>query len=312
MVDIIERIDRNLILNELNDKTFVRRTNNGNKEIFIFDHILAPNTLREIGRLREVSFRDAGGGSGKDCDVDEYDLSEKPFKQLIVWDPDCQEIVGGYRFLEGSIILESDFENPDTPTAHLFSLSEDFRKNYFPKTFELGRSFVQPLYQPNYNLRKGIYSLDNLWDGLGELVVEQPDMEYFFGKITMYPNFNSKARDLIHYFLNLHFGDKDGLVVPIKSLNYKTDISDIKDVFKGENYIEDYKILNHSVRKFGENIPPLVNAYMNLSPSMKFFGTSINERFGNVEESGILIKISDIYDSKIDRHVKNISRERVG
>lgn len=312
MVDIIERIDRNLILNELNDKTFVRRTNNGNKEIFIVDHILAPNTLKEIGRLREVSFRDAGGGSGKDCDVDEYDLSEKPFKQLIVWDPDCQEIVGGYRFLEGSIILESDFENPDTPTAHLFSLSDNFKKNFLPKTFELGRSFVQPLYQPNYNLRKGIYSLDNLWDGLGELVVEQPDMKYFIGKFTMYPDFNPKARDIIHYFLNLYFGDKERIVTPINSLEYKTDISDIENLFKGDNYIEDYKKLNHSVRKFGENIPPLVNAYMNLSPSMKFFGTSINERFGNVEESGILITISDIYDSKIDRHVKNILRERVG
>lgn len=312
MVNIIERIDRNLILKELNNKTFVRRTNNGNKEIFIFDHLSAPNTLKEIGRLREVSFRDAGGGSGKDCDVDEYDLSEKPFKQLIVWDPDCQEIVGGYRYLEGSVILESGFEKPDTPTAHLFNLSDNFIKNYLPKTFELGRSFVQPLYQPNYNLRKGIYSLDNLWDGLGELVVEQPDMKYFFGKITMYPNYNPKARDFIHYFLNLHFGDKDGIVTPIKSLGYKTDISDIKDAFKGNNYIEDYKILNHSVRKFDENIPPLVNAYMNLSPSMKFFGTSINKRFGNVEESGILIKISDIYDAKIERHVKNILRARVG
>ncbi len=312
MEGIIERIDRDLISKELNDSTFVRRTNNGNKEIYIIDNISAPNTLLEIGRLREISFREAGGGSGKNCDIDSYDTSDKPFKQLLVWDPECKEIVGGYRFLEGSVILESGFDTPDTPTAHLFNLSDKFKKDYFHKTIELGRSFVQPLYQPNYNLRKGIYSLDNLWDGLGELVVEQPNVEYFFGKITMYPNFNPKARDIIHYFLNLYFGDSDNLVTPIVNLDYKTDIKDIMPIFKGEDYIEDYKILNHSVRKFGENIPPLVNAYMNLSPSMKFFGTSINERFGNVEESGILITIKDIYDSKIERHVKNISRERIG
>jgi hypothetical protein len=311
MIDIIERIDRNLILNELNDETFVRRTNNGNKEIFIVDHYNAPNTLQEIGRLREVSFRDAGGGSGKAVDIDEYDLSEKPFKQLIVWDPDCQEIVGGYRFLEGNIIMESSFGNPDTPTAHLFNLSDDFKNNFFPKTFELGRSFVQPLYQPNYNLRKGIYSLDNLWDGLGELVVQNPEMKYFFGKITMYPSFNPIARDLIHFFLDFHFGDENKIVSPIDNLGYKTNIEEFKNIFNGKDYIEDYKTLNHTVRKYGENIPPLVNAYMNLSPTMKFFGTSINERFGNVEESGILITINDIYDSKIDRHVKNIIRERV-
>jgi hypothetical protein len=311
MIDIIERIDRELILNELNDETFVRRTNNGNKEIFIVDHYNAPNTLQEIGRLREVSFRDAGGGSGKAVDIDEYDLSEKPFKQLIVWDPDCLEIVGGYRFLEGNIIMESSFGYPDTPTAHLFNLSDDFKTNFFPKTFELGRSFVQPLYQPNYNLRKGIYSLDNLWDGLGELVVQHPEMKYFFGKITMYPSFNPIARDLIHFFLDFHFGDENKIVSPIENLGYKTNIEEFKGIFNGKDYIEDYKTLNHKVREFGENIPPLVNAYMNLSPTMKYFGTSINERFGNVEESGILITINDIYDSKIDRHVKNIIRERV-
>ncbi len=312
MVDIIERIDRNLILKELNNKTFVRRTNNGNKEIFIIDHFNAPNTLQEIGRLRELSFRNAGGGSGKAVDIDEYDLSENPFKQLIVWDPECMEIVGGYRFLEGHIILKSSLDNPDTPTAHLFNLSDVFKTEYLPTTFELGRSFVQPLYQPNYNLRKGIYSLDNLWDGLGELVVRHPDMKYFFGKITMYPNFNPVARDLIHYFLNKHFADNKNLVWPIDNLGYKTDTKEFNNIFTGKDYIEDYKILNHSVRNYGENIPPLVNAYMNLSPTMKYFGTSINSRFGNVEESGILITINDIYDSKIDRHIKNIIRERIG
>jgi hypothetical protein len=222
-----------------------------------------------------------------------------------------EEIVGGYRFLEGYEILKSSFENPDTPTTHLFGMRDNFKTSYLPYTFELGRSFVQPLYQPNYNLRKGLYSLDNLWDGLGELVVQQPDMKYFFGKITMYPDFDAKARDLIHYFLNLYFGDADNIVFPHQEMGYKTDITEFDGIFDGKNYLEDYKLLNHSVRNFGENIPPLVNAYMNLSHTMKYFGTAINDEFGFVEESGILIHISDIYEAKKERHIRHINRERI-
>jgi hypothetical protein len=310
-MDIIAPINKALIRAELNDSTFVRRTNNGKKEIFIISHFNAPNTIQEIGRLREISFRDAGGGSGKSVDLDEHDLSDIPFKQLIVWDPSHEEIVGGYRFLEGYEILRNASSKLDTPTAHLFDFGQKFIQDYLPQTFELGRSFVQPNYQPNYNVRKGLYSLDNLWDGLGYLIVSQPSMEYFFGKITMYPNFNAKARDMIHYFLDLHFGDHEKLVFPSEPLLYKTDIDDIKPIFKGIDYLEDYKILNQQVRKFGENIPPLVNAYMNLSPGMKYFGTSINHDFGAVEESGILIKISDIYEAKKARHIYNISEKRI-
>jgi len=312
MTNIIEAISRDLIKQELNDDTFVRRTNNGNKEIFIFDHHSAPNTLKEVGRLREISFRDAGGGTGKEIDIDSYDTSDIPFKQLIVWDSDQEEIVGGYRFLEGNEILKSGFENPSTPTSHLFEMSNKFKKDYLPYTIELGRSFVQPLYQPNYNLRKGIYSLDNLWDGLGSLIVQQPNMKYFGGKFTMYPNFNHEAHDILHCFLNYHFEDKDNLLMPLFELGYKTDkIEEIKKLFPTDDYLTNYKTLNHSIRNMGENIPPMVNAYMNLSPTMKYFGTSLNSNFGDVEESGILITINDIYDGKKDRHVKNIITERI-
>jgi len=311
MKEIIARIDRKLLKAELNETTFVRRTNNGKKEIFIVDNTIAPNTMLELGRLREISFREGGGGTGKEVDIDEYDVSENPFKQLLVWDPAEEEIVGGYRFLEGPEILKTGVNQPNTPTTHLFDLSDEFIKKYLPVTIELGRSFVQPLYQPNYNLRKGLYSLDNLWDGLGLIIVDQPDNEYYYGKITMYPSFDPLARDMIHYFLEMNFGDEDNLITPIKSLGYKTDVNKFKDMFVGDDYIKDFKILNKAVRERGENIPPLVNAYMNLSPTMKYFGTAINERFGDVEETGIFIKIADIYSNKKNRHVNNIIKERV-
>ena len=311
MKNIIPEIDRNLLMQELNDDTFIRRTNNGNKEIFVVTHQDSPNVIQEIGRLREITFREAGGGTGKEIDIDEYDIEENPFKQLVVWDPEHQEIVGGYRFKEGSEILKTSGDEPNTPTSHLFCLCKDFIKDYLPQTIELGRSFVQPNYQPNYDLRKGLYSLDNLWDGLGCLTVDYPKVKHFFGKITMYPSFNTEARDFILFFLNLYFKDTKGLIEAKFPISYDFEEAHLKTIFGGDDYIQDYKSLNYKVRSLGENIPPLVNSYMNLSPTMKTFGTSVNERFGDVEETGILIKIEDIYPSKIERHINNIIRERI-
>ena len=311
MKDVIPEIDRKLLMQELNDDTFIRRTNNGNKEIFVVDNHNAPNVVKEIGRLREITFRQAGGGTGKEIDIDEYDVEENPFKQLVVWDPKQKEIVGGYRYKEGREILKTLDGKPNTPTSHLFCLCDKFIEEYLPVTIELGRSFVQPNYQPNYDLRKGLYSLDNLWDGLGCLTVDYSYVEHFFGKITMYPSFNSEARDFILYFLNLYFKDTKGLIEAIYPISYTYDVDHLKSIFGGDDYLQDYKALNHKVRALGENIPPLVNSYMNLSPTMKTFGTSINKRFGDVEETGILIRIADIYPAKKDRHIHNIIRKRI-
>lgn len=303
MKDIIAPISRDLIKKELNENTFVRPTNNGEREIHILDYHNYPNTTLEIGRLREISFRESGGGTGKDCDLDKYDTQDEPFKQLLVWDPDDEAIVGGYRFLEGYRIHKDENNIPLSPTSQLFQFSDKFIHDYMPHVIELGRSFVQPEYQPLYNIRKGIYSLDNLWDGLGALLVDHPQVNYFFGKITMYPRFNITARDLILFFLKKYFPDNEDLMKPYISLEYATPENELEHVFTGNSYDENYKILVKHVRRYGENIPPLVNAYMNLSSTMKVFGTSINNHFGRVEETGILITISDIYDGKKERHV---------
>ncbi len=311
MKSIISAIDRSLLEQELNDDTFIRRTNNGNKEIFVVTNQNAPNVVQEIGRLREITFREAGGGTGKEVDIDQYDIEDNPFKQLVVWDPENKEIVGGYRYKEGKLILQTESGEPNTPTSHLFCFCDKFIKDYLPVTIELGRSFVQPNYQPNYDLRKGLYSLDNLWDGLGCLTVDYPDIEHFFGKITMYPTFNVEARDYILFFLDIYFRDNSGLITANYPLSYQYDEALLNSLFVRDDYLKDFKALNHKVRSLGENIPPMVNSYMNLSSTMKTFGTSVNERFGNVEETGILIYIKDIYPRKKDRHINNIVRERV-
>ncbi len=296
-------IDRELIENELTENKFVRKTRNGNNLIYIFEHSNSPNLIKELGRLRELTFRDAGGGTGKALDIDHFDINENPFMQLIVWNPNDKEIVGGYRFKHGSEFKTDASGEISSPTSELFQFSEKFITDYLPHTVELGRSFVQPQYQPQYNIRRGMYSLDNIWDGLGAILVENPDVTYFFGKMTMFKNYNSFARDIILYFLQKHFPDPENLLTAIKPVYLKTEKAILDVIFSGKNYEEDYKILFQKIRSMGENIPPLVNIYMNLSATMKTFGTATNDSFGEVEETGIMIKVSDIYQEKKERHL---------
>ena len=302
METIIPPVDKKILTQELNKDRFLRDTNNGNNEIYIVSENDSPNVMREIGRLREITFRDAGGGTGHELDLDEWDGGVHAFQQMILWDPHDKEIIGGYRYIHCKELVVTEGNKVDSPTAALFTYSPKFINDYFSHTIELGRSFVQPLYQPHYNLRKGMYALDNLWDGLAALVVENPDVAYLFGKVTMYPNFDRLARDMILFFMLKYFPDQNNLITPLIPLKIQTSDKVLNNIFTGCNYQEDYKILVNKVRKLGENIPPLFNAYMNLSATMKTFGTALNDHFGHVEETGILVTVDDIYDIKKERH----------
>jgi len=313
MKEIIPPVPRGLIESELTKDKFQRKTNKAGNEIYIINHHNSPNLMREIGRLREITFRAAGGGTGKEVDIDHYDTSEiDPYQQLIVWDPDKKEILGGYRYIHCSGLKVNENGEVDLATARLFNFSEKFIKEYLPQVIELGRSFVQPDYQSSKAGAKALFALDNLWDGLGALTVDHPEINYFFGKVTMYTHYNTEARNLILHFFEKYFPDPDKLVTPKKPMVYKTDFQALDKLFEGKEYSEAYKILSQEVRNLGENIPPLINAYMNLSPSMRTFGTVLNDHFGEVEETGILIKIEDLYASKIDRHVHTYLEELSG
>ncbi len=300
---IISPVPQELIEAELTPERFLRDTNKGGNEIYVVDAHNSPNVMREVGRLREIAFRSAGGGSGKECDIDEFDTMTPPCKQLLVWDPDSKLILGGYRYICGSDIKIDDNGRPRIATGHMFNFSPRFIKDYLPYTLELGRSFVRPEYQSSRAGAKALYALDNLWDGLGSLTVVHPELKYLFGKVTMYPSFTRRCRDLILYFLNKHFGDTEHLVWPIHPLKIESDPDELATIFTGSNFKEDYVILNTHVRAHGDNIPPLVNAYMSLSPTMRMFGTAINDEFGNVEESGIFFAIDEIVDEKKRRHI---------
>jgi hypothetical protein len=308
--EIIPPVDKNLLEAELNEETFLRKTNYGGNELYVFNPKTGPNLLREVGRLRELTFRLAGGGTGEGLDLDEFDTSEDPYQQLIVWDPQHHDILGGYRFYIPKAGVTGDYIAKQLSTSHYFNFSRNFLDNYLPFTLELGRSFVQPAYQSTQRARRGIYALDNLWDGLGALVVEHPEMKYFFGKVTMYDHYNKDARNMLLYFLDKYFPDKEKLVTPIDALELNMDKNEMSKLFDSGNYDDDYKILSKKIRSLGETIPPLINAYMSLSPSLKVFGTMLNHDFGTVEETGIMITINDLYEAKIDRHVKTYQRMR--
>lgn len=304
MEEIIQPIDRKILKSELLPEHKLRHTNKSNNDIYIATWQDSPNVLKEIGRLREIAFRTAGGGTGKSMDLDDFDTREHPYKQLVVWNPESEEILGGYRFLPGDEVEIDDKGQPILATSHMFHFSDKFMKNYMSQTVELGRSFVTLEYQnTGGQAAKSLFALDNLWDGLGALTVVMPNVKYFFGKMTMYPTFSTRGRDMILHFLKKHFEDKENLVTPIHPLQMETKEDELKAFFDKDDFKEDYRILNSEVRKLGLNIPPLVNAYMGLSPTMKVFGTAINDEFGDVEETGILIAVNEILAQKRVRHI---------
>jgi len=305
MENIIPPVSRRTIEAELTEEKFIRKTNNAGNHLYAINHHNSPNIMQEIGRLREVTFRAAGGGTGLAVDIDHYDTSDNPYQQLIVWDPSEKEILGGYRYHLCDDLTFDEHGDADLATTELFNFSHKFITDYVPHMIELGRSFVQPRYQSTNSQSKALYALDNLWDGLGSLIIDYPDKQYFFGKVTMYQNYNQRARNNLLFFLEKHFPDTENLVSPKFPLDTKMDREELSKVYSGSTFMEDYKILSQTVRAFGENIPPLINAYMNLSPSLKTFGTALNPYFGDVEETAIMITINDLYHKKVERHVSS-------
>lgn len=300
---VIEEVPRELIKAELKPDYLLRATNNGGNEIFVVTAAECPNIMREIGRLREMAFREAGGGTGCEVDIDELDTVEGGYKQLFVWDPAAEQIVGGYRYIISKV------ENPKYfSTEHYFVFSNFFRRNYLPYTIELGRSFVQPAYQGTRRNPKGIYAMDNLWDGLGALIVHNPQARYFFGKVTMYVHYNREARNILLYFMHKYFPDRDHLVEPRFPIDLQIDTEAMARLFSGGSYREDYKILVRELRARGEFIPPMINSYMSLSPAMRVFSTVSNPDFGDVEETGILVPIKEMYPNKTERHTRGLER----
>lgn len=301
METVIKPISRQAIQEELIPELFLRKSHFGNNEIYIVNFHNAPHIMMEIGRLRELAFRKAGGGTGKSIDIDNYDTNpDHAYEQLIIWDPSSQQILGGYRFILCSNALQNGTYN--LATNDLFDFSESFKKDYLPFTIELGRSFVYHETSLGGSPRKSIFVLDNLWEGISSILARHTHIRYLFGKITMYLNYDKKARDYILYFMNKHFYDSEHLVTPKERVSYYLDEKTLAAIFPYDTIQDDYKVLFTKVRELKSNIPPLFNSYINISDTMKIFGTSLNKDFGAVEETGALVTVNDIKSARINQY----------
>lgn len=308
-VPIIDPVDVQLLKSELNEKTFLRRTNRGDNEIYIVNNECAPNVLREIGRLREVSFRAVGGGSGTECDLDHFDLDDKACFQLVLWNPEADEIIGGYRFTRWKLASFHDNGQPYVNTEHLFDFSQKFIDEYFPSCVEMARAFIQPKYQSAQGGRKALFALDNLWDGIGGIVATDPSVKYLAGKVTIYSTSPDMSRKAMIYYLDKHFGDREGLLVSKRAEICTADEAALfEQMFCGKDYKENYKILNSYVKSMNDTIPPLIHSYIGLSPSMKTFGTTFDPDFGDCYDTAMMITIADIYPEKRERYIDSFSK----
>ncbi len=319
MKPIVPPVDKELLKQELTIDRFLRPTNKAHNEIYVVSAHNAPNVMREIGRLRELSYRSSGGGSGEEMDTDKFDYMEKPYYQLIVWDPEAAEIIGGYRYLPGTEVTMNEDGQPEFVMSHLFIFSPRFIKEFIPYTIELGRAFVQPDYQTSKMGTKSLFALDNLWDGLGALIHSVKNARYFIGKVTIYSNYPVTARELIYEYLSRNFPDPDHLITSRNLIH----VSQKTKYIANKLYIEkdasgNYKALQKAIRAQGVTIPSMFHAYIGLTDTMRVFGSIFDADFGSVFETGIMITMDDLLETKKMRYivpyieyVKKVIEERI-
>jgi hypothetical protein len=308
MDTIISPISKDSLLKELTPEKFLKFTSKGGNEIYDFSFRDAPSLMYEVARLREVSFRKIGCGTGKAMDIDENDVRPVGFRQLIVWNPIENEIIGGYRYA----ICQNHLNNISSLSVpHYFNFSREFINNYLPYSIELGRAWVNPAYQPSAGNRKSIFALDNLWDGLGSVIKVNPQIKYLYGKITFSSGYDPIARYLLLWLLEHYFSDERNLIKPKKTVAVPNviDVAGIR--VDGNNFEKDYKSISHYIRSLRLTIPPLVNSYLGLAKTIIIYGTAKNPELGNSFETGILINIQDIYPEKLQRYTSSVSRKEV-
>ena len=298
MKEIIPPVKTALLEREL-EGHLLRPSNKADNLIYDITAHECPNVMREIARLREISYRDGGGATGNEMDIDDMDTMPRPYHQLIVWDPDNKQIIGGYRYLFGHEAEIRDGQ-PYITSAHLFHYSDQFIREYLPNTIEFGRAFVQPMYQKREMGVKALFALDNIWDGIGAIVHNHPEIRWMIGKVTIYPDYNEKARELIYSYLNTYHRGKEGLFAPYQPLA----VHPLADSpFIGDDKQENYHILQRAVREQGTVIPPMFSAYLNLTNDLEFFGNAVNDELANVYETGIMVDLNTVYPEKKERYI---------
>jgi putative hemolysin len=287
----VSRID---LLNELKKSKLIGQTSDG-KKIYLYDYTEDSIVLKELGRLREISFRKVGEGVNKKRDTDKYDIY---YQHIILWDENELEIVGSYRignsdFIFKNIGVKGFYSN------NLFSYNEEFVP-YLQNSIELGRSFVQPKYW-------GTRALDYLWFGIGAYLKNNPNIKYMFGPVSLSASFPTIAKDMIIFFYSHYYGNTNSLVEAKTPYQYANNINELKELFDLNDKKKDFKFLKSTLANIGVSIPTLYKQYSEiaLDDGVKFLNFNVDKNFSDCIDGFILVEIDKIKDSAKQRYMEN-------
>jgi len=296
--NVIHPVDRKLIKRELSDSQILGKTKD-DKKIILAEYENSPNVLKEIARLREITFRKVGEGTGKKRDIDDFD---KYYKHLVVWDEEELEIVGSYRIGIGKDIFLSKGIN-GFYTSTLFNFSNRFETEVVKDSIELGRSFVQRKYW-NSN------ALNYLWQGIGAFISNNDWVQYLFGGVSISNNYSESAKNSIVYYFQKWFGDYDELAESKnKFMLSNKSADDLSKIFTSNNYKDDYKILKNILKPTGFTVPVLYKHYSELcnDNGVKFLDFGVDPDFENCVDGLILVDVHKIKDEKRERFINSLS-----
>lgn len=285
----VSKID---LYNELKKSPLLGQTNDG-KKIYLYDYVEDSIVLKELGRLREISFRKVGEGVNKKRDIDKYDVY---YQHIILYDKNELEIVGAYRIGNSDMIFK-EFGTKGFYSNTLFQFNDEFMF-YLQNSIELGRSFVQPKYW-------GTRALDYLWYGIGAYVKANPNIKYMFGPVSISGAFPAIAKDMLVFYYNYYYSSEKNLVEARTPFSYSSHIHDIKEFFTLEDKKRDFKSLKIALSNIGVNIPTLYKQYseLTLDDGVKFLDFNVDKNFGDCIDSFILVEIDKIKDSMKQRYM---------
>ncbi len=278
---------------ELKNGKLLGETQDG-KKIILYESEVENCIIKEIGRLREISFRHVGEGSGKKRDIDEYDFY---YKHIIIWDDEALEIAGAYRVGDCQQIIE-DFDKDGLYTSTLFYFDEGF-DHYFDNALELGRSFVQPKY---WNSR----ALDYLWQGIGAYVRAHPHIRYLFGPVSLSNSFSEKAKALLIYFYKYYFKEEYPLVKHYNSYIMTAEMRKYcRTLFSGTDYRADQRVLKEELAYMGYSIPTLYKQYAEFCEEggVHFYDFGYDKAFNNCIDGFIMVDLAKIKPLKRKRYI---------
>lgn len=291
--NVIHPVSARQLRDQIYKNEFIGQTTDG-KKIFLVEYQKSKDIIREIARLRELTFRKVGEGTGTKKDTDRFD---KYYKHIVLWDDNQLEIVGSYRLADGKSVL-TELNSDAFYTSTLFK----FNNNFIPLLFnavELGRSFVQSKYWNSL-------ALDYLWQGIGKYLSINQHIRYLFGPVSLSNNYSSEAKDMIVFFFSKWFPPKRNYITSINPFELsKNSVEKLNQIFKFDDYQKELAILKNLLNNLGFTIPVLYKQYADLCipGGVQFLGFNIDSNFGNCIDAFILVDLNYLKENKKRRYL---------